>query len=101
MPAVYASVGFMAPKPPSSEDSKLAPGEDPEFAKKLAAADPASAVAGDKEAVPPSADEDEEEDDELELDDEEDDEDLVVFTAKEAAGALATIYGYVKPNLGN
>ena len=29
---------------------------------------------------------------ELELDDDEDDEDLVVFTAKEAAGALATVY---------
>ena len=39
------------------------------------------------------------EDDELELDDDEDDEDLVVFTAKEAAGALATIYGFVKPYL--
>src|SRR6266567_7739368 len=54
MPAVYASVGFMAPKPPSSEDPKLASGEDP-----------------------------------------------VVFTAKEAAGAVATIYGFVKPYLGN
>ena len=28
-----------------------------------------------------------------------DDEDLVVFTAKEAAGALATIYAFVKPHL--
>src|SRR5258705_190364 len=40
-----------------------------------------------------------EEDDELELNDDEEDEDLVVFTAKEAAGALATIYGFVKPYL--
>ncbi len=32
-----------------------------------------------------------------ELDDDDDDEDLVVFTAKEAAGALATIYGFVRP----
>jgi ATP-binding cassette, subfamily B, bacterial len=30
-----------------------------------------------------------------------DDEDLVVFTAKEAAGALATIYAFVKPYLKN
>ena len=51
---------------------------------------------------PASADDDEEEDDdELELDDDEDDEDLVVFTAREAAGAFATIYGFVKPFLGN
>ena len=41
------------------------------------------------------------EDDELELDDDEDDEDLVVFTAREAAGAFATIYGFVRPYLGN
>ena len=34
-----------------------------------------------------------------ELDDDDDDEDLVVFTAKEAAGALATIYGFVRPFL--
>ena len=40
------------------------------------------------------------EDDELELD-EDDDEELVVYTAKEAAGALATIYGFIKPFLGN
>ena len=31
----------------------------------------------------------------------EDDEELVVYTAKEAAGALATIYGFVKPFLKN
>jgi len=38
--------------------------------------------------------------DELELDDD-DDEDLAVFTAKEAAGAMATVYGFIKPYLGN
>ena len=43
----------------------------------------------------------EESDDELELEDDEDDEDLVVFTAKEAAGALATIWAFVKPYLVN
>src|SRR5947208_883456 len=101
MPAVYASVGFMAPKPPSSEDPKLASGEDPELEKKLAA-DPGVPVAGDKAVASSSADaKDEEDDDELELDDDDDDEDLVVFTAKEAAGAVATIYGFVKPYLGN
>src|SRR2546423_610778 len=101
MPAVYASVGFMAPKPPSSEDPKLASGEDPELEKKLAAV-PGAPIAGDKTAASSSADaKDEEDDDELELDDDDDDEDLVVFTAKEAAGAVATIYGFVKPYLGN
>jgi ATP-binding cassette subfamily B protein len=34
-------------------------------------------------------------------DDDEDDEDLVVFTAREAAGAMATILGFVRPFLGN
>src|SRR5439155_26251037 len=48
-----------------------------------------------------SPDDDEDDDDELELDDDEDDEDLVVFTAKEAAGALATVYGFIKPFLTN
>src|SRR5690242_20968704 len=50
---------------------------------------------------PPDADEDEDLDDDLELDDDEEDEDLVVFTAKEAAGALATVYRFVKPFLAN
>ena len=45
---------------------------------------------------------DEDDEDLLERDDDnEDDEDLVVFTAREAAGALATIYGFVKPFLKN
>jgi ATP-binding cassette subfamily B protein len=102
MPAVSASVGFMAPKPPSSEDPKLASGEDPELAKKLATgATPAGPASGDKGTPRSSADQKDEEDDELELDDDEEDEDLVVFTAKEAAGALATIYAFVKPYLSN
>src|SRR4051812_24791291 len=46
----------------------------------------------------PAADEPDEDD---QLDDDEDDEDLVVFTAREAAGALATIYGFVRPLLSN
>jgi len=55
-------------------------------------------AAGDK--VLPLEDDEEGEDDELDLDDE-DDEELTVYTAKEAAGALATIYGFVKPFLKN
>src|SRR5580698_1743919 len=44
-----------------------------------------------------------EKDDDLDLDvdDDQDDEELVVYTAKEAAGALATIYAFVRPYLGN
>ena len=70
---------------------------------KLAAdADATDRVIGDKAAAsPPPDDDDEDDDDELEIDDDEDDEDLVVFTAKEAAGALATIYAFVKPFLKN
>jgi ATP-binding cassette, subfamily B, bacterial len=49
----------------------------------------------------PADDDEEDEADELELDDDEDDEELVIYTAKEAAGALATIYGFVKPFLKN
>src|SRR6201995_490574 len=56
-------------------------------------------AAGLDAKIPPDDDVDEE-GDELELDDE-DDEELVVYTAKEAAGALATIYGFIKPYLGN
>src|SRR3954453_20598580 len=92
----------MAPKPPSSDDQNPAPADDPELAKKLAleaaaAAPLAGAKAADKAGDKP-ADDDEDDDDEL---DDDDDEDLVVFTAKEAAGAMATIYGFVRPYLGN
>lgn len=90
----------MAPKPPSSDDPKPASADDPvapELEKKLAAgAVPADRAAGDKAATP-----DDDDDDQLEVDDDEDDEDLVVFTAKEAAGALATIYAFVRPFLAN
>ncbi|WXD01344.1 ABC transporter ATP-binding protein [Bradyrhizobium sp. 27S5] len=58
------------------------------------------AAASAKAAAAPDDDE-EDEDDELELDDDDDDEDLVVFTAKEAAGALSTIFGFVRPILAN
>ena len=52
-------------------------------------------------APPPSDNEDDDEDDELAIEDDEEDEDLVVFTAKEAAGALATVYVFIKPFLKN
>ena len=91
----------MAPKPPSSDDRNPASADDPELEKKLAlGAVPAGPATGGKAAGAP-ADDDDDKDDELELDDDDDDEDLVVFTAKEAAGAMATIYGFVRPYLGN
>jgi ATP-binding cassette subfamily B protein len=93
----------MASKLPPPDHRIAAPADDsvmPEAdAKWLPAAAAVVRVAGDKTASPPDGDE--EEDDELELEDDEDDEDLVVYTAKEAAGALATIYAFVKPFLKN
>jgi ATP-binding cassette subfamily B protein len=56
-------------------------------------------LAPTKPSSPP--DEDEEDDEGLGFEDNEDDEELAVYTAKEAAGALATIYGFVKPHLKN
>jgi ATP-binding cassette subfamily B protein len=96
----------MASKPPSPDDRSPASADDPaapEIDRKLAASDVfANHVIGDKAAASaPDDDDEDEEDDELDHDDEEDDEDLVIFTAKEAAGALATIYAFVKPFLKN
>src|ERR1700710_243717 len=93
----------MARKPPSSDDRNPASADDPELEKKLAVElGAAGPVAGGKAAAaPPDDDEEDGEDDELELDDDDDDEDLVVFTAKEAAGALSTIFAFVKPILVN
>src|SRR5882672_11696437 len=89
-------------KPPSSDDQIPASADDPiaaELDQKLAAdADAPDRIIGGK-PIASSPPDDEDEDDEL--DDDEDDEDLVVFTAKEAAGALATIYAFVKPFLKN
>jgi ATP-binding cassette subfamily B protein len=66
------------------------------------AGDSAVPVSGKSPPAAPPVDDDENEGegDELELDDDED-EDLVVFTAQEAAGALTTVYAFVKPYLGN
>ena len=91
----------MASKPPSPDDQIPAPADDPVAPEpdRKPLADATGRVTGDKTAAsfPP----DDEDDDELDIDDDEDDEDLVVFTAKEAAGALATIYAFVKPYLKN
>jgi ATP-binding cassette subfamily B protein len=97
----------MASKPPSSDDRLPASADDPvepELNEKLAAKpDATSRFVGDKPtASSPSGDaEDDDDDDKQAADDDEDEEDLVVFTAKEAAGALATIYAFVKPYLKN
>jgi ATP-binding cassette subfamily B protein len=88
----------MAPKPLSSEDKTAAAADEAAIPGK-----PAAVSAADKPAPPPDEDDEHErEDEELELDlEDEEDEDLVVFTAQEAAGALATIYDFVRPYLAN
>ena len=96
----------MAPKPPSSDDPTAAAADDPaasELDRKLGAQSRSHRVAGRQAGCAGAVDDEDEddEDDELELDDDEEDEDLVVFTAKEAAGALATVYRFVRPFLKN
>jgi ATP-binding cassette, subfamily B, bacterial len=94
----------MAPKPPSPDDPIVAFADDSDASEldaKLAAA-AATRTGGKPAAASPVDDDDEDDAGEDELDeDDEDDEELVVFTAKEAAGALATIYAFVKPFLKN
>jgi ATP-binding cassette subfamily B protein len=86
----------MAPKPLIPEDKPAAAAVETAIP-----ARPAAVRAADRPAPPPD-DDDEHEEDELELEiDDEEDEDLVVFTAQEAAGALATIYHFVSPYLAN
>src|SRR5438045_1040291 len=82
----------MASRPLTPDKQKLTAEEAAELKNKL--------VAGDKPELEDDEN-DEDEDDGLELDDDDEDEDLVVFTAREAAGALATILGFVKPYLTN
>src|SRR5436305_4649007 len=81
----------MASKPPSPDKQKLAVEEAAELGKLAPTAKPDLEDDEDDEAGA--------EEDDLELDDDDEDEDLVVFTAREAAGALATILGFVKPFL--
>lgn len=82
----------MASKPLPPDKQKAAAEEAAELEDKLAVAKP---------DLEPDEDDKDEEDGGLELDDDDEDEDLVVFTAREAAGALATIVGFVKPYLSN
>ncbi|WP_316231713.1 ABC transporter ATP-binding protein [Bradyrhizobium sp. SZCCHNR1051] len=85
--------------PQLSEPSQAA--KVPEAAKPPQASKPPQATKppqASKPAPPPSDDEDGEDEGD-DLDDDDDDEDLVVYTAREAAGALATIYGFVRPLL--
>jgi ATP-binding cassette subfamily B protein len=101
----------MASKPPSSkpplpDEPIAASADDPvaeELDEKLAAKPDAASgrVTGGKPAAPSPPDEDDQDGDEPDIDEDEEDEDLVIFTAKEAAGALATIYAFVKPFLKN
>jgi ATP-binding cassette, subfamily B, bacterial len=97
----------MAPKSLSSDDDKprsaegtVAPEPDKQPGLKTAAA---ARAAGDKPSLssPPHHEEEDDEEDGIAIGDDDDDEDLVVFTAKEAAGALATIWAFVKPYLAN
>jgi ATP-binding cassette, subfamily B, bacterial len=97
----------MAPKLPTPDPPIAAAAKDPaasELDEKVAAATSAANRTGGAKQAPssPPDDDDDEDDDELGLEDDEDDEDeLVIFTAKEAAGALATVYAFVKPFLKN
>src|SRR5271167_1461078 len=95
----------MASKPSSPDQHVAASADDPaalEADEKLLANAEAPGRISDKIPSPPDDHDDEEdEDEEIGLEDDEDDENLVVYTAKEAAGALATIYAFVKPFLKN
>ncbi|SDD19332.1 ATP-binding cassette, subfamily B [Bradyrhizobium brasilense] len=88
-----------ASRPPASDDPTRAAAADPELKKKPASGPPAAAASTKPAAAPADDEEDDDADDEFELDDDDDDEDLVVFTAKEAAGALSTMFGFVRPIL--
>ena len=97
----------MAPIPPSSDDPTAVAADDgtaSELDKKKLAVPPrvtARPPAGKPATPAPADDEDEDDEEDDDLDDDEEDEDLVVFTAKEAAGALATVYAFVRPFLKN
>jgi len=96
----------MTPKPPSPDDQVPAAADDPVAPEldeePVVGAGATGRVAGDKTAAPsPRGDERDDDDEVDDEEDDEDDEDLVVFTAREAAGALATVYAFVKPFLSN
>jgi ATP-binding cassette subfamily B protein len=83
------------PVPPSADDPAPSP-LDEKFAIPVGAT--ASPIKGVK---PPSVDKPAPKAAAKQSDDDDDDEELVVFTAREAAGAFATIYGFVRPYLSN
>src|ERR1700751_2042713 len=96
----------MAPKSSLSSGNALGGPEADGADARLTVQAAVARVLEDKPApTPPGELEDEEDQDEdkeaLEPDDAGAEEDLVVFTAKEAAGALTTIYGFVRPYLAN
>ncbi|MCA1412791.1 ABC transporter ATP-binding protein [Bradyrhizobium sp. NBAIM20] len=90
----------MASKPFLPGDKPLSPDQQKLAAEEAAGLDGKLADAA-KPDIKDDEDAEDEGDDELELDEDDEDEDLVVFTAREAAGALATIVGFVKPYLSN
>ncbi|WP_315776627.1 MULTISPECIES: ABC transporter ATP-binding protein [unclassified Bradyrhizobium] len=99
----------MAPKssPPRNQTSATAADPADDLDKRGPAAavpavpKPGTAKTSATEKADVIEDDDEEDGEEagLDLDDDDDDEDLVVYTAREAAGALATIYGFISPLL--
>ena len=105
----------MASKPPSPDKNLATPVDDPaeldaerklpvETGKKIPVDRPISKarkLSGEKPTSSTDDEEDDEEEDSLEFEEDEDDEELPIYTAKEAAGALATIYGFVRPFLKN
>jgi ATP-binding cassette, subfamily B, bacterial len=90
----------MAFKPSLSSESVAASAHDPDALEAEKKSVTGLGTEDRFEGSSAAQDDEEEDDDELELDDE-DEEELVVYTAKEAAGALATIYGFIKPFLKN
>ena len=82
----------------SAEASTAGAEPSPLDADQLRARRLADTQAGTGKPASGRAPDDDDEDDDLEDDD---DEELVVFTAREAAGAFATLYGFVRPYLGN
>src|SRR4051794_8181506 len=89
----------MAPKSSSSDGRSPASADDPGELELETKLKPVDRGGGDISRPSPLSDGEDEQQNDLEIDEEEDDEDLVVFTAREAAGALATISGFVKPLL--
>ncbi|MET0720603.1 MAG: ABC transporter ATP-binding protein [Tardiphaga sp.] len=104
----------MAPKPPSKPPSDdTTPATDPasplddKFALPVGPA--AAPVPGkspvakpaEKPKAKPVVDDDDDDEEDGEAEDDDEDEDLVVFTAREAAGALGTIYAFTRPFLTN